>query len=246
MPPRKCCCKDCQGCCFPYDYLEPPDVMTAGNYAQILRWEIDAPNCPALDGLVGQFSPETTGPHDPLVFCGFCLCYNNTEAVETIIGTARTDDGIGGCTGTPCGITICFGLQCARTRPVTDEAECCNQFRLIVVFIGAVPDGGELVDTQSQCFEGEGIGGNPNFPGCNITSDFPEDIARELTPVSCQCEDNEEIPPIPFEMVFDLSEISIICPEGNFGPGHPCEGFSRCCEPTGCSFVDATVTVTRL
>lgn len=246
--PMKCCCpEECHGCCFPYDYLEPPDVMEAGNYAQILRWEIDAPNCPSLDGTTGQFSPETTGPHDPMVFCGFCLCYVNTDAVKTIGPfSAWQDNGLGDCTATPCSMTLCFGLQCARTRPVNNLEECCNQFRLVVVFIGAVPDGGELVDTSSQCFEGEGIGGNANFPGCNITSDFPEDIARELAPSSCQCEDNEATPPVPFELVFDLSELSIICPEGNFGPGHPCEGLTRCCDITDCSFVDATVTVTRL
>lgn len=246
MPPRKCCCDEtCHGCCFPYDYLEPPAVPTAGNYAQILRWEIDAPNCPDLDGRVGQFSPETTGPHDPMVFCGFCLCYFNTDTVAVIDADNRTVDG-DTCQQTPSTISICFGLQCARTRPVLTEEECCNQFRFIVIFINAYPTGGELVDTQSQCFEGEGIGGNPNFPGCNVTEDFPEEIARELSPSFCQCEDNEADPPVPFQLVFNLSELSFGCPLGNYPIGSPCEGFSRCSTPNNCSLVDATVTVTRL
>ena len=244
MPPKICCCEDCQGCCYPYDYLEPPAVPEAGTYAQIIKWVIDAPNCPELDGEEGQFSPETTGPHDPMVFCGFCLCYNNTDSVKTIDGTARVESGYNSCGSTPCGITICLGLQCARTQPVPEE-ECCNQFRLVVVFIGGYPEGGDPVDTDSQCFEGEGINQNPNFPGCNITEEFTSDIARELQPAFCQCEDNEVDPPVPFEVVFNLSELSFGCPEGDFLTG-PCEGFSRCCTPTNCSLVDATVTLTRL
>lgn len=245
MPPKLCCCEDCQGCCFPYDYLEPPAVPSAGNYAQNIRWEIDAPNCPELDGLTGQFSPETTGPHDPLTTCGFCLCYNNTDAVRTIDGTANYIDGEE-CRQTSCAMILCFGLQCARTAPVTNLEECCNQFRLVVMFIGAYPTGGELVDTRSECFEGEGINQNPNFPGCNFSEEFPEDVARQLAPSFCQCEDNEVDPPVPFELVFDLGELAFGCPLGDWPDGSPCEGISRCCIPNACSLVDATVTVTRL
>jgi hypothetical protein len=246
MPPRKCCCdEECQGCCFPYDYLEPPNVFEAGNYAQILKWEIDAPNCPELDGKTGQFSPETTGPHDPMVFCGFCLCYINNSTRTFINNVVNYFENGDECGETPSSIEICFGIQCAKTRPVTNEEECCNQFRLVVIFFGAKIDGGELVDTSSECFENEGVGGNPNFANCADTTDQPEDIARELRPVFCQCEDNEVDPPIPFQLVFDLEELAFFCPEGVFPEESPCAGLSRC-GVTTCSLEGATMTVERL
>lgn len=247
MATKKCCCGGtCFGCCYPYDYLETP---IPGNYAQIIRWEIDAPNCPAIDGLSGQFSPETTGPHDPMVECGFCLCYNNDSPIAYILGQAFFENGSGGCSNTPCGINLCLGLQCARVPPPTEETpdRCCQQFRLIVVLNGATPSGGDPVDIRGACFdqEGEDLNGNPNFPGCNGGSQNAVSNATQLTPSSCQCEDRENPTVQPFELVFDLSVLGFACDQ-YFAPGTPCEGNSKCCEPFNCSFSGATLTATRL
>lgn len=246
MPTRRCCCgphESCvDGCCFPYEYLEEP---APGNYAQILVWEIDAPYCPVppngINGATGQFSPETTGPHDPLLPCGFCLCYENTADPISILGAASYENGEE-CSSTPCQIGVCFGLQC--TRSVSSEGdECCKNFKLIVVFNASTPTGGEAVDTSGQCFEGESLSGNPIFPGCNGGSQSSVVNATQLAPSFCQCEVTD--PATPFELVFDLSSIGFGCPLGTF-VGGPCDGVSQCCEPSSCSFAGATMTVTRL
>jgi len=193
--------------------------------------------------LTGQFSPETTGPHDPLLICGFCLCYFNDSDTIFIEGTGHVVDGVD-CNGTPCGMSVCFGLQCAKSDGSNGE-DCCRNFKLIVVFNAATPTGGEPVDTSGECFDGEGMEGNPNFPGCNGESQTSADNSTQLVPSFCQCEDNEVDPPIPFELVFDLSVLGFGCPEGAF-VGGPCDGLTRCCDPTSCSFAGATMTVTRL
>jgi hypothetical protein len=242
MPTKRCCCGGpCkEGCCYPYEYLEVP---TPGNYAQILVWVIDAPNCPAIDGATGQFSPETTGPHDPLLTCGFCLCYENSAEPEQILGTASFVNGEE-CSGTPCGMSVCFGLQCTRSASSTGD-ECCKHFKLVVVFNAATPTGGDPVDTRGQCFEGEELNGNPIFPGCNGGSQNSVDNATQLAPSFCQCEDQEADPPIDFELVFDLSVLGFGCPLGDF-EGGPCDGITQCCEPVDCTFAGATMTVTKL
>ncbi len=250
MPPRKCCCGECGRCCYPSEYHEPPGYPAAGWYAQILKWEIDAPLCPAIDGLVGQFQPETTGPHTFRIcedhlgneYRVFCLCYTNSTQVVTITGSAKFDNGTD-CIDTPCGVTMCFGLQCVE-EPVTeplDEEHCCKGFRLIVIFIGATPAGGEPIDTNSECFEGEGIQGNPNFPGCNQPESFPARNARQIRPFFCQCEDVEQNQ--EFELQFNLNNASPAC--GEFFIGGNCAGQEKCCT-IPCSFAGATVKVTKL
>ena len=251
MPTKRCCCGGaggCLGCCFPWETFNfPPPGRNVTN----LKWLIDAPNCAALHCQSGDFSPETTGPHEEVGGCGNCLCFeNNAPGPLFINGVAYADVG-GNCEAlTPCGFSMCFGLTCDADRihsPDVGIAECCSAIKLLVKLSGFDGiEGGIGLNLSGECFEGLLLGEEPVWPGCPSA---PGSINIYLSPVSCTCPDPEdpEDTGCNFEVVYDLEELIPTC-SLDFPPGHPCVGIKGdCCymdDPTlPCDLTGATLIV---
>lgn len=243
MPTKRCCfCGNpsCVGCCFPWeDYDFGP--LGTGRRVKIVSWEISAPNCAILDGLTGQLSPETTGPHSTFGGCGNCLCMvNTTHDIPSITGTAYFDN-LGVCSNTPCGITFCFNVFCDKNAPENEHPEaapCCERIKLLILTWGGKVIGGEEVDILgNECLldlEGDDY---VSFFGCDGEG---AQALLQLSPIACECDPDE---PLNFVVVYDLSELSFDCSE-LFPLGHPCEGLPVECCPNACSLAGATLTLT--
>lgn len=238
---NKCCCGGiCYGCCFPWYEFDFPPV---GRQVKTLVWEISAPNCATIDGWTGQFSPETTGPHDTYGGCGNCICMVNTEDEgKFIVGTAWYDNE-GVCDTTPCGITICFNLHCDKNDPDNNNPnaeQCCKRLKLLMLVFGDILGGEDVPEpyNQYECLDSVVDDKFVSFFSCNGTG---ASRLLQLSPVTCTCEDTD--PEQDFIAIYDLSELSF---DDSTYPDGVCEGEYTKCFPNACSFVDATLTVTVL
>lgn len=251
---NKCCCGGCAGCCLPFN---DPDgsCPSPGRRVKNLAWAISAPFCPALDGLTGTLSPETTCPHNTIGPCGNCLCMvNTTHASSFVLGKAYyvessdvfkcNPDPLPCCATTPCGsIGMCFNLACNPNTPLlsdVDVAACCSRLKLLVLINGAevVTGGDEVIVEGNECLDVTELDGQyTNFLGCPGNEGS---ILRQLDPVSCECEDEDTM--TEFEVVYDLSEFSFSCEDPPFSGG-PCDGLPQCCLPDNCTLAGATLTV---
>ena len=240
---NKCCC-GCIGCCLPY-VPDDETCPTIGRRVKTLAWAISAPDCPAIDGVEGEFFPETTCPHDEFGPCGNCICMVNTDHyIGFILGVAKVDNGET-CGESPCGgLGFCFNLTCNPREPLVDEEdveECCSRLKLLVLINGAdVVTGGEEVDVDgNECLDATELDGEyTNFIGCPGNEGS---VLRQLSPLTCQCEDELDPEGTPFEVVFDLSELGFECDD--FFSGGPCDGLPTCCMPVDCTLAGATLTV---
>lgn len=256
MGTKRCCCgPGCVGCCLPYN--DPDESCSPpGRRVKILAWTISAPYCPApggIDGLSGQFSPETTCPHDETGPCGNCLCMLNTDhSLGFLIGTAyyeETDNDancdppgspLPCCAATPCGgLGFCFNLMCNHREPLQDGElidNCCGRLKLLVLINGAdAIIGGDPVNlTDNVCLENLSGDIEPNFAGCPGNSGS---VLVQLDSVECYCDDEAQA----FSVTFDLSVLQFSCAGGN-GTG-TCSDKPACCLPSNCSLQGATLTV---
>lgn len=252
MATRRCCCgSGCVGCCLPYvdndESCSPP-----GRRVKILAWTLSAPNCPEIDGLTGQFSPETTCPHTATGPCGNCMCMVNTGHADTfVLGQAyyveESNDSLCDPPGSPlpcCALTscgavgFCFNLMCNAFEPLQSGElidNCCGRLKLIVLVRGPdqITGGDPVVLANNECLDSINPE-DPNFAGCDGTGG----VFLQLDPVECYCEDDEPLQ--EFEVVYDLSVIVFGC-VGEADP--PCVDKPSCCMPFNCTLAGATITV---
>jgi hypothetical protein len=223
---RRCCCNPgefCYGCCFPLEELGQPIN---------LNFEISAPNCLDIDESTGLFLREE-GTNQIGTDCGNCLCYTTDPATPLPVVNGSTFEVLDDvCSPTPCARSLGFYLMCDRQVSIVDDGNaatdpCCQDIKLLVAY----DIGGDVVGDRPR----------PQ----NICRDFILsdglliEALIELSPISCECEDEET----DFILVYDLSSLAFLCTT-EF-EGGPCDGELNCCVPTACTFVDATLTVTR-
>lgn len=220
----ECCC-GCTGACFPYTCVG--SVCTLED----IPWVIDAPNCPAIDGASGVFSPfgGNTGFRDGK--CGPCKCYQSISTIS-MPGKQRLEIGGGGpldppgfCTTFDCAIPLKFYLG------FDASIQGCCTASIVVEML------------NSELALNSGIPQKPNTIAC-IPQVIPADNTRfrQFEFDSCTC-----LTPYDtgagFSAIFDLSRVAWFCKFGNHPPESACFPFSKCCELFGCSLGGATLSI---
>lgn len=257
MPTKRCCCEPgCVGCCLPY-VDDDPSCVPPGRRVKILAWSISAPYCPApggIDGLTGEFFPETTCPHPYIGPCGNCLCMVNTGHENTfVLGEGyyveESDDSkcdppgspLPCCAKTPCGaVGFCFNLMCNQRAPLAEGElidNCCGRLKLLILIRGAdqVTGGDPVILENNECLENLNAD-DPSFLACPGSGA----VFVQLDPVECYCEDDDPLQ--AFEVVFDLSVLVFGCSTTGVGPCSSSPG-PGCCMPFACTLAGATLTV---
>lgn len=230
----ECCC-GCVGSCFPYTCSGSVCTLTD------IPWIIDAPNCPAIDGAFGVFSPFTLASSFRKGKCGPCVCYESV-AIITLPGKQRSETGGGS-------ESLGFGDPIDPEGPpaICTTFDCTIPLRFYLGFDASI----EGCCTASLVVEmlntglalNSGIPQKPNTIAC-IPQAVPVDNTRfrQFDFDSCTC-----LPPLGtgagFSAIFDLSRITWTCKAGNHPADSPCYPFSKCCELFGCSLAGATLSI---
>lgn len=213
----KCeCCQLCPGCCMPVD----------GNGIPIdFDFSISAPNCPALDGTIGTFTPLAIleGYGDA---CGVCGQWGYNSILEVPgcqwQGAPDTDCEC----SVVCTLIICLSLYCnselyGAADPEVAVDACCKRLRLKVaasfIFPGSEPNDG------------------------NAEQDVRCDNADYFPPTSCECTGTTDV-----TAIFPLHNLTVECTEfytidDGFGPD--CVGKPKCCVLSNCDFTGATLAI---
>ncbi len=209
----ECCECGCRGCCVPVDENGFPDDIP---------FEINAPNCPAIHGLTGIFTPiDTTVPTGA---CGPCPTYC---AIASIMLPGKLASGIGSpsnpdeCLYSTCATTdLCFILTCSRNESTpVGLNECCGRLRL---WIGSATP---FVDEEST--------DPPQQGGCDGFADCTSWVKK--APNSCSCEGT-------LSAEFDISNLQFYCDPADIWTTGPCAGEPKCCQ-VGCDLTDATIVI---
>lgn len=222
----QCNCCGCVGGCFPYTCVG--DVCTLDN----IPWSIEAPNCTAIDGLSGVFSPLGGNSNFIKGICGPCVCYQSLTTI-TLPGKQRLEIGGGeggigpppSCVTVDCSIPLKLYLGFDSSVP-----GCCNA-ALIVEML------------NSELALNSGIPQKPNSISC-IPQVLPADDTkfRQFGFDSCTC-----LTPYNqgagFSALFNLSRITWYCKLGNHPATSLCYPFSKCCELFNCSLGGATLSL---